>query len=167
MSTFVKVNTYTHSVTYVTDNVLRSLKDIVRLSGLSPERLTDDWSSVHLATSTWLESKDLLSVVLEIYDPSTDKLLVRWDISIQYGWDGNDGRFWTDTEQLALAIKKAGGVPATSNYRILLTTQNGRPDVPGWGPTTLRSTEGFIRQSLGTTVNHSGLEAGTSYYRKK
>ncbi len=34
MSTFVAVNTYTHSVTYVTDNILRSLQDIVRLSGL-------------------------------------------------------------------------------------------------------------------------------------
>ncbi len=36
MSTFVTVNTYTHSVTYVTDNILRSLQDIVRLTLPSP-----------------------------------------------------------------------------------------------------------------------------------
>ena len=29
MSTFVAVNTYTHSVIYVTDNILRSLQDAV------------------------------------------------------------------------------------------------------------------------------------------
>jgi hypothetical protein len=39
MSTFVAVNTYTHSVTYVTDNILRSLQDIVRLSGLKHGKL--------------------------------------------------------------------------------------------------------------------------------
>ena len=34
--TNVAVNTYTHSVTYVADNILKSLKDIIRLSGLDP-----------------------------------------------------------------------------------------------------------------------------------
>jgi len=34
--TSVAVNTYTHSVTYLADNVLRSLKDIIRESGLNP-----------------------------------------------------------------------------------------------------------------------------------
>ena len=34
--TSVAVNTYTHSVTYVADNILKSMKDIVRLSGLDP-----------------------------------------------------------------------------------------------------------------------------------
>ena len=167
MSTFVKVNTYTHSVTYVTDNVLRSLKDIIRMSGLSPENLTENWNSIQLAMSTWLQSKDLIAVILEVYDPSNDKLLVRWDISIDYGWDGNDGRFWTDTDQLVFAIKKAGGVPATSKYTVMFSTRNGRPNVPGWSLGSYRSVDGFIKQSLGTTVNHSGLGAGTSYYRKK
>jgi len=31
----------------------------------------------------------------------------------------------------------------------------------------LRSTEGFIKQSLGTTIEHSGLGAAASYYRKR
>lgn len=36
MST-VATYSYTHSVTYVTDNILKSLKDIILLSGLDPE----------------------------------------------------------------------------------------------------------------------------------
>ncbi len=36
--TAVAVNVYshTHSVTYVAENILKSLKDIIRLSGLDP-----------------------------------------------------------------------------------------------------------------------------------
>ena len=42
--TSVAVNTYTHSVTYVADNILKSFKDIVRLSGLDPGKLVADWT---------------------------------------------------------------------------------------------------------------------------
>jgi hypothetical protein len=38
MTTTVSVNTYTHSVTYVADNILKSIKDIIRLSGLNPAK---------------------------------------------------------------------------------------------------------------------------------
>ena len=71
MSTFVAVNTYTHSVTYVTDNILRSLQDIVRLSGLDPARIADDWTVLERGISTWIESKHLETIVLEVYNPST------------------------------------------------------------------------------------------------
>lgn len=46
MSTFVVVNTYTHSVTYVTDKMLMSLKEIIRCSGLSPEKFVTDWKGI-------------------------------------------------------------------------------------------------------------------------
>lgn len=42
MST-VATCSYTHSVTYVTDNILKSLKDIILLSGLDPEHFADRW----------------------------------------------------------------------------------------------------------------------------
>jgi Bacterial HORMA domain 2 len=37
--TSVAVYSYTHSVTYVADNILKSFKDIIRLSGLDPSNL--------------------------------------------------------------------------------------------------------------------------------
>lgn len=55
----VSVYSYTHSVTYVTDNVLKSLKDIIRMSGLSPANLVNSWESKHRAIKTWIESKHL------------------------------------------------------------------------------------------------------------
>ncbi|MGH6866003.1 MAG: HORMA domain containing protein, partial [Methyloceanibacter sp.] len=73
--TVVLVNTYTHSVVYVADNILKSMKDIIRLSGLDPANLVDGWASTMNALQTWLQSRHLDMVVLEIYDPKTDRLI--------------------------------------------------------------------------------------------
>lgn len=165
MST-VAVYSYTHSVTYVADNILKSLKDIIRLSGLDPSEFAGDWQTNMLAVQTWLNSGDLRKVILEIYHPRTDALLFRWDIEIAYSWSSGDGSFWTDTEQLKYAIRKAGLAPSEARYRLLLDTKPGRPDVMGWSKASYRSTDGMVRQSLGTTVEHSGLGASTSYLRR-
>ncbi len=165
--TSVTVNTYTHSVTYVADNILKSLKDIVRLSGLDPSKLVDGWESNMLALRTWLDSGDLQRVILEIYDPRTDALITRWDIDIVYNWSSGDGSFWTDTEQLKYAIRKSGVAPSAASYRLLMDNKPGRPAVPGWSSTTYRSTSGMVRQSLGSTIEHSGLGGSAAYWRQK
>lgn len=165
--TSVTVNTYTHSVTYVADNILKCLKDIVRLSGLDPSKLVDGWESNMLALRTWLDSGDLQRVILEIYDPRTDALITRWDIDIVYSWSSGDGSFWTDTEQLKYAIRKSGVAPSAASYRLLMDNKPGRPAVPGWSSTTYRSTSGMVRQSLGATIEHSGLGGSAAYWRQK
>jgi hypothetical protein len=164
--TSVAVYSYTHSVTYVADNILKSLKDIIRLSGLDPSSFIGDWQTNMLAVNTWLSTGDLRKVSLEIYDPRTDALIIRWDIDIAYEWTGGDGSFWTDTDQLKYAIRKAGIAPSEARYRLLLDTKPGRPDVIGWLKANYRSTDGMVRQSLGSTIEHSGLGASTSYLRR-
>lgn len=164
--TTVSVYTYTHSVTYVADNILKSLKDIIRLSGLDPSAFIGNWQTNLNAISTWLSTGDLLKVLLEIYDPRTDRLIIRWDIDIAYEWTGGDGSFFTDTDQLKYAIRKAGIAPSEARYRLLLRTKPGEAYVAGWSDATFLSTEGMIRQSLGSTIEHSGLGASTSYLRR-
>src|SRR5689334_9586001 len=97
----VAVYTYTHSVTYVTDNILKSLKDIILLSGLQPAKLMSDWNVLHAGIKCWIQSGHLELVTLEIFHPTTDALIHRWDIHMVYTWSSTgDGTFWTDTEQL-------------------------------------------------------------------
>lgn len=165
--TTVSVNTYTHSVTYVSDNILKSVKDILRLSGLDPSKLADEWASTMQALRTWLEARDLERVVLEVFNPATGQLVLRWDIDIVYGWSSGDGSFWTDTDQLRYAILKAGVAPAQADYELILQTKPGRADVPGWSPTSYRSTAGMVRHSLGTTIEHSGLGGNAAYWRAR
>lgn len=162
----VAVYSYTQSVVYVADNILKSLKDIVRLSGLDPQKLVGDWGVLLRGISTWIESRHLEAVILEIYDPKTDTLVKRWDVGISYTWDISAGTFWTDTEQLKTAIRKAGLSPSEADYRVVVTRSAGYAQVDGWSNTTLRSTAGMVKQSLGTTVEHNGLSANAGYWRK-
>ncbi len=165
MSTIVSVNTYTHSVTYVTDKLLTSIKNIVRLSGLSPAKLTDDWEVLERGIKRWLDTEDLEQLHLEVYNPRTDRLVGRWDFEIYYGFQG-DGAFWQDPDAIKYHIQKQGLWPSECNYRVVATTKLGRPDVLGWSRTSLRSTDGFVKQSIGTTIDGSGLSTGTGYWRK-
>ena len=163
--TSVAVNTYAYSVTYVADNILKSFKDIIRLSGLDPAKFADDWNTNLRAIKTWLGTGDLESAVLEVFDPRTGTLILRWDIDVVYSWSG-DGSFWTDTEQLKYAIRKAGIAPSCAGYDLLLITKPNRPDVDGWSRGTMRSTDGFVRHSLGSTIEHYGLGGSAAYWRK-
>lgn len=164
--TAVAVYSHIHSVTYVADNILKSLKDIIRLSGLDPAKLVNSWDSNMRALRTWLDSGHLQRVVLEIYHPETDALITRWDVEVVYSWSSGDGSFWTDTEQLKYHIRKAGVSPSAAGYRLLMDNKDGRPDVEGWSTTSYRSTDGMVRQSLGSTIEHSGLGASAAYWRK-
>lgn len=164
--TSVAVNTYTHSVTYVADNILKSMKDIVRLSGLDPANLVNGWSSTMRALQSWLESKDLQTVVLEIFDPKNNGLVGRWDIDVIYTTGSGDGGFWTDTEQIKYHIRKVGLAPSDAGYRLLMQNKPGYRWVEGWGSAEYRSTAGFARQSLGSTIEHNGLGGNAAYWRK-
>lgn len=166
MST-VSVNTYTHSVTYLADNMLKSVKDIIVQSGLDPAAFVGDWEFYKTGMRTWLQSGHLEKVILEVFDPTNDALVFRWDIEVSYAWNGaGDGSFWTDTDQLRFAIRKAGIPPNRARYRFLVIRKPGSVNVAGWVSGSFRSTAGMVRQSLGTTVEHSGLGASTSYLRR-
>ncbi len=126
MSTFVVVNTYTHSVTYVTDKMLNSIKNIIRLSGLNPAKLTSEWVGLERGIKRWLETEYLQEIHLEVYNPVTSALIGRWDFEIFYGFTG-DGAFWVDTDAIKYHILKAGVWPSTCEYRIVVTNKPGRP----------------------------------------
>ena len=164
--TSVAVNTYAYSVTYVADNILKSMKDIIRLSGLDPTNLVESWASKMLAIQTWLHSGHLETVVLEIFDPRTGALVGRWDIDVIFTTGLGDGGFWTDTEQIKYHVRKAGLGPGEAKYRLLLQNKPGYTPVVGWGPTQYRSTKGFVRHSLGSTIEHYGLGASAAYWRQ-
>lgn len=169
MST-VFVNTYTHSVTYVADQMLHSLHQIIRESGLNPEKLADDWNTLQRGISAWLGSGHMESLSLEVYDPRFAQplgLIGRWDFEIYYGAAG-DGAMWVNTEDIKYHIRKAGQWPSLCDYRVVISTKPVRPTVTGRSNTTFRSTDGFVRQSIGTTIDGNGhISAGSAYWRKK
>ncbi len=168
MSTLVFVNTYTHSVTFVTDKMLTSLKRIIVWSGLDPQKLTRDWETLDRGIRAWLSGQSLLTVVLEVYRPGSRALVGRWDFEIEYGFTTyGDGEMWTDIDAIRFAIAKCGQDPSGCDYRIIVQTKRGAPNVEGWGPAEFLSTEGFVRHSVGTTIGASPLASRTAYWRKR
>jgi hypothetical protein len=160
----VSAYTITHSVTYVTDNILRTLKDIIREIGLSPVKLTNEWTSLETAMSTWLKSQDLEAVTLEVMKPG-GSLATRWDLDISYG-DSGDGNFYTDTAAIKYAIQKSGTQPSICTYRFLLYAKDGRKDVPGWVTCQALSTTGMSRYAVGTNIGSPHLAAAAYYWAK-
>ena len=157
--------TYTHSVTYVSEKILLCLKEIVREIGLNPSRLSEDWEVLQKGISTWLESRHLARVHLEIYDPNGSKLVRRWDFDIEYDYPGSDS-FWADTADIRYHLQKAGFVPDRCEYRVIASTREGSPDVPGWSSCTFLSTDSLSQHSIGTTIfGNNGLASKTAYWR--
>jgi len=165
MASIVHVNTYTHSVTYVTDQMLRSLKLLVTLIGLDQTKFIEQWPIYERGVKTWLESGHLQTVILEVSHPSHG-LVTRCDFSIDYGYGNGDGSMWVDTEALKYSITKIGVIPAQCNYSVSVLTAAGRPSVEGWGTGTLLPTTNFIKQSLGTTIGTHAIGAQAGYWRK-
>ena len=163
MSTFTVSITYTHTVTYVTTKMLLTLKEIIREIGLDPSRFTGSWDTYEQAITTWLSSRHLQRVTLEVYNPKTNRLVTRWDMDVVYASVG-DGALWVDTAAVRYAIAKAGLVPSSCRYDIKLTNSPAGPNVVGWGSCELRSTEGFKRYSVGATTGGNGLSAQTAYW---
>ena len=138
MSTFVVVNTYTYAVTYVTDKLLTSIKTIVRLSGLSPDRLTTQWTVLERGVTTWLRTQDLEQLHLEVYHPTTDQLVGRWDFQIFYGffsmgWRGSAAH-WHNYEAAYLLL--AGlATPLVVSVHTVVSFDFSIAILPGWHAT--------------------------------
>jgi hypothetical protein len=166
MSTFVAVNTYTHSVTYVTGKILASVKQILVWCGLDPSRLVDDWTDLDRAISCWIKSQHLKRLSLHIFNPSTNALVGRWDFHINYTYGASDdGSMWADTDAIRHALAKAGVVAKSCDYEITMSAPGGA-GVAGFGPVTVRSTAGFTEHSVGNTVGANSLGASATFWRK-
>ena len=169
MNTAVHVNTSTYAVAHVATNMLGSIRNIIKGSGLDPSRVRDSWSVLEAGLATWLGSGHLQAVTLEVYDPGTrgDDLVGRFDFHIDYGYyAGGNGDLWLDPDTVAYTIRKNGSFAARCEYRIVADTAAGRPDVAGWTETTYRSTAGFTRHVVGTAIGGGSLGASIAYYSR-
>lgn len=166
--TSVKTTTYTrtHTAAFVSDKMGNLLKRLVHQLGFDPQHLLDEWSGwVGHAARTWLETGDLLSIIIEFYLPGSNDAAARWDFPIRYDGNGID-EMWVDRDFFEESFVKAEAPPKGCLYRIALSTRPGRPDIPGVSSITLRSTAGLVARETGTVIATSDIMASARYYRK-
>lgn len=169
-STSVNVNvtayTSAHTITHVATNILNQLKDIIRQIGLDPAQFASNWDTYERGVKTWLNSKHLRRLTLEVYSPASDDLVTRWDIDVNYTYAG-DGTLWADKDAIRYHIQKAGLSPSSAKYELKCSVSPGAPPVAGWGDTTLRDTNGFQRLGVGASIGGAGVAGETSYWTKR
>ena len=157
--------TYTHTVTHVANKMMQTLKEIIREIGLNPAAFISSWQLYETALTTWLGSRHLRRVVLEVYDPKNGALVTRWDIDVAYDTVG-EGTLWVNVAALRYAIAKAGLVASSCGYRLVFDNAPGRPHVPGMSACEYRSTAGFNRHAVGSTIGGNGITADTAYWSR-
>lgn len=170
MSTTVAVNTFTHTATYIAAKLMLTLKEIVRESGLKPENLATNWTSLEGAVAFYLRAQQLRRIVLEVYPANKPTVLAgAWELHINYSSTtaGDGGSFWADTDLIRYSILKAGVYPSTCGYHFIVCVAPGAPDYPGWSTTKLLSTDNFTRYSVGAQIGAPCASVETFYWVKK
>ena len=165
MSTFTFTYNRTHTSIFVADNMRNVVRDIIKWSGLDQTQLVDDWGVLGNAVRIWLGTGDLLEITIEFYCPGDGALLSRWDFPISYDGSGVDDDMWVAKDHIRRTVEKAPPVPSNARYRVILSTQPGRQDVPGMSSTTYRSTDGMVSRNSGTAVATPDIMASIKYWR--
>jgi Bacterial HORMA domain 2 len=162
-------NTYAyaqaHSITFLSDNLRNTLREVIRENGLSPEKLMQDWAVIERGIKTWLESGHLNNVVVEFYRPGASTASARWEFPVRYTGSGVDNDMWLDKAYLRQLIAKAARPTSDCTYRILLSTKAGAPAVQGLTDMPFLSTGQLAPRQAGTVIATGHLTAGATYWR--
>ena len=156
--------TYAYSVAYVTDNMLKSMKQVVSAIGLYPNKFLNLWETYSQGIEMWLADGDMRSMTLEVYNPIANTLIRRLDMDVRYSdLDGDGSFFWSDIDQIARAIEDAGVSPIDAEYGILVGIRHGSRVINNWRSVQERSIDHMVRQGLGKNSEAIGLGTNLSY----
>lgn len=154
----------TQTAIFVSDKMRSLIRTLVLTYRLDPQRLMDAWSSwVNDAARAWMETGDLVKIVIEFYQPGATVASARWDFPIRY--DGVDiDQMWIDSDFLQGSIGKAARPPAGCTYRVLLQPRAGARDL-GLSDASYLSLGSLTAREAGTIIGTPDIMASARYYR--
>ena len=165
LATHTSTYALTHSITFMADNLLNLLRDLVRENGLSPAKLMGDRDDLARAIVSWLESGHLTKVVIEFYKPGALTADARWDFPVAYTGSGVEDDMWRDKNYLRQLIAKAKRPSSDCSYRVVLFHGAGAPAVEGFSSCSMLGTGALLARQAGTAIATGHLTAGITYWR--
>lgn len=155
----------TQTAIFVSDKMRSLIRTLVLNYGLDPQRLMDAWSNwVQDAARAWMETGDLVSIVIEFHRPGATVALARWDFPIRY--DGSDiDEMWIDSDFLQGSIAKGARPPADCTYRVLLQPRAGARRLPGISDASYLGLGSLTAREAGTIIGTPDIMASATYYR--
>ncbi len=167
VATKEQTHTRTQTATYLAEVILGAVADIVATLGLDPSKL--DIQDIERAMTIWLAEQSMEQLVLECYTPADGVAHEVFEFPVQYSSGGANARFTADRATLSAYRAKLRKVPKGCTYRVVVTYVSGRTrtQVDGWGPTTLKSTEGMQSRVFGTLGSAPDADVSMRYlYRR-
>lgn len=155
----------THSITFLSDNLRNTLRDVIRENGLDPDKLIQNWVTIERGIRTWTESGHLTNIIVEFYRSGDREVTARWEFPISHSGSGVDDDMWLDRGYLLQLIAKARRPSSDSTYRVVLCTSAGSPAVNGFSDCTLLSTGQLSARQGGTVIATAHATAGATYWR--
>lgn len=154
-----------HSITFLSDNLRNTLREVIRENGLSPDKLMQDWDTIEDGIQTWLRSGHLTTIVVEFYRPGASFASARWEFPIGYSGSGVDDDMWLDKNYLRQLIAKSSRPTADCTYRILLCRKPGAQEVAGLTDCYFLSTGNLAARQAGTVIATPHMTAGVTYWK--
>ena len=154
-----------HSITFLSDNLHNTLREVIRENGLSPDKLMQDWETIEDGIQTWLRSRHLTTIVVEFYQPGASSASARWEFPIAYTGSSVDDDMWLDKSYLWQLVAKSARPTSSCTYRVILCTKPGAPDVDGMSDCPFLSTGQMSARQAGTVIATPHLTAGVTYWR--
>ena len=164
-ATYVSTYTQTHSITFLSDNLRNSLREVIRENGLSPDKLMQDWGAIEKGIRTWANSRHLTDIVIEFFQSGSSEADARWDFPVGYTGSGVNDDMWLDTNYLRQLVAKSKRPSAGCSYRVLLSLKNGAPDVEGFSTCSFLSTGQLAPRQAGTIIATGHMTAGATYWK--
>lgn len=163
----IGVNIAVYPVTYVSNEVLNFLIRIIDRRGLNLDYINVHKNTLVDGLFTWLSTRHLEKLILEIYDSSTDKVLERFDMCFEYSAvvpTTSDSIFESNLKKLEDFLEKLPKLSSNSNYRVIVILSEGAPEVPGWSPTSLRPVDHLKNLKLGGLIKADYIGVAMEYW---
>jgi hypothetical protein len=162
MSTTTRTTTRVRTEVYVGEKIAYAMQVILAELGLGAASRRKNWDSVESAMHVWLGEQSLNCVSLEVFSASSDELLGRFDVDIDYSVGEPSMRHDAELSRLAarkVALKASGGL----EFRILMWTASWATSIDGWNPTTARDTSALRKRMIGELARGPGIGSELSY----
>jgi hypothetical protein len=164
--TRVEVGVWARSTTWVANELVRVLQEVVHLRGLTMDYMHQHNETLTSGFRTWITSRWLKGSILEVWDANSDQLVERYDLGLSYQpkGQGGDERFETQIEKVAGALAQLQKLNGSHRYRVIADLEPGAPSLPGWEPTSLRDTSHLRKQDLGNVIDTARIGVAMGYW---
>jgi len=178
--TEVGVKTWTSTYNFVVNETVTLLMQYVNNRGLDSSKLTTMREQLEDALWTWLSSRHLSRVRIEVYEPEANEATECFDLAfdIERPQDLStaeieriqERKFDSYHEEVLENLRELDAPPDDCTYRILVwlrpTNDVGEepPTVDGWSRTTARSTDHLEKTDLGDAIDTPAASATAELY---